>query len=101
MPERTVHTSVLIASLASMVSDAGRRRATIQESYGVLRELITKVCSEGSFTVFLWDMQGLVRRECKADRDGTVDGRLVWGGDCPRSRRLINMWTRQVELLWH
>ncbi|CAE7219854.1 unnamed protein product [Symbiodinium sp. CCMP2456] len=99
LPERTVHTSVLIASLGWMLHDPGKRASTVGQAASVLTELVTMLCRLEQQTLVLWDMQRLTPVQCMLNRDGTFNGDLLWGGDCARKRFFLDMWHRQLASL--
>ena len=97
LPERTVHTSVLIASLAWMMYDPDKRGSTVMQAAHVLKELACSLCRlHEQQTFVLWDMQWLRPVQVALNRDGTFRGELLWGMDCPRKRLFLDMWSRQL-----
>ncbi|CAE7496201.1 unnamed protein product [Symbiodinium necroappetens] len=99
LPERTAHTSVLIASLGWMIYDPAKRASTVRNAASVLTGLVTMLCRMEQQTLVLWDMQRLTPVHCMLNRDGTFNGDLLWGADCARKRLFLDMWHRQLASL--
>ena len=95
MPETTIPTSLVFATLMLHLSTPGRYHAVMVEARSFLRKLVSKLASTsppGSVELVVCNLTDFTFRTVAIFDDGSIDGALLWGAGSQISSFLKHKW---------
>ena len=87
MPERTVGTSALVATLAWLLGNPAKRNASSARAHHFLKDVIV-LAARGGWNIVLRDMQHFQVHDTTVALDGTIQGHLIFGSGGGNRRRV-------------
>ena len=101
MPERTIGTGVVIASLFWAVSNAQKRGSTVSRAHAILKDLCRMLACDGNWQVVISDLQHFAPRQCVVASDGCIRGECLWGHCGGRHERCRFLWQQMLAAFLH
>ncbi|CAE7410675.1 unnamed protein product [Symbiodinium necroappetens] len=97
MPEKTVGTAVVIASLFWAVSHSQKRGSTVSRAHAILKDLFRQLASDGNWKVVISDLQHFTPRACVVTSDGGIRGECLWDHCGGRHETCRLLWQQMLE----